>query len=34
MAVLLAGEGYNAKAWSEVGRTDTVANSLSAWGGV
>lgn len=30
MAVLLAGESYNSKAWSEVGRTDTVANSLSA----
>ena len=29
MAVLLAGEGHNAKAYSEVGRTDTVANSLS-----
>lgn len=46
MAVLLAGEGHNAKAYSEVGRTDTVANSLSEqmcgwtcrnqrqWGGV
>ncbi|KAI7845503.1 hypothetical protein COHA_000926 [Chlorella ohadii] len=29
MAVLLAGDGYNAKAWSEVGRTDTVCNSLN-----
>lgn len=30
MAVLLEGEGYIAKAWNEVGRTDTVVNSLSA----
>lgn len=29
MAVLLAGEGHNAKAYREVGRTDTVANSLN-----
>lgn len=30
MAVLLEGEGYIAKSWNEVGRTDTVVNSLSA----
>ncbi|KAI7838705.1 hypothetical protein COHA_007502 [Chlorella ohadii] len=29
MAVLLEGEGYIAKSWNEVGRTDTVVNSLN-----
>lgn len=29
MGVLLASEGYGGKTWSEVGRTDTVANSLN-----
>lgn len=28
MAVLLASDGYKSERWSEVGRTDTVANSL------
>jgi len=30
MAVLLGSDGYNSNAWSELGRTDTVANSLCA----
>lgn len=29
MAVLLSSEGYKSKTWSEVARTDTVANSLN-----
>jgi hypothetical protein len=32
MAVLLGGEGYKSSKWSELGRTDTVANSLSEQG--
>lgn len=29
MAVLFASDGYKSERWSEVGRTDTVANSLT-----